>query len=102
MSKNSLQSEYLKKYMNKFEAIAMALPHLARLCNDPDGAFRGLTMFLGDTNSIVVGVKRFAVTGEPEVIWSSGEDAIAAFINMENALSAGKWRLDKRVDNYKK
>jgi len=81
--------------MESEERFAIAFPQLCKLTLDPEGGFRGLTVFLGDSNSVVIGVKRFSVDGAAEIMWSSGHDLLDAFINLNEALKADRWRVDK-------
>ena len=92
-------SSVVEQRLNKEEDFRIFSPKLAAFTLDPEEGFRGLTVFLGDTNNVVVGIKRFDFDGQAEVMWTSGLDLLDALVNLEAALSAGKWRIDK---NFKK
>jgi len=94
--KASIEVSWLKEYMDKVEQMAVVFPALTNLAVNHPEDFRGMTCFRGDGNDVVVGMKRWSDDGKPEVIWSSGDDFLRAMMNMDKALKAGKWRVDKR------
>lgn len=97
MSKRSnVELGWLKEYMDKAEALSVVFPSLTNLAVNHTEDFRGLTVFQGDNNSIVVGVKRWSGDGQPEIMWSSGRDFLDAMLSLDKALRKGNWRTDKR------
>jgi len=101
MIKNKERINWLKAYSQAHESLAVAFPSLTNFLTHADGPFRGLTAFLGDNNNVVMGIKRFADDGTPEIIWTSGQDPLVALMELDNALRVGKWKVDKRVDKHK-
>jgi len=94
------QSPVIQKRLVDEENFAMTHPGLYRVATDVEDIFIGLTVFLGDNNAVVIGVKRLLEDGTPVIMWTSGHDLVDAFINMEAGLQAGKWRVDKRSPHY--
>lgn len=79
-----------------------AFPSIAKyIVNYPED-FRGLTMFLGDTAEIVVGLRVFGEDGAPEVCWSSGNTPIEALMNLDSGIGNGKFRDDPPKDKKPK
>lgn len=59
--------------------------------------FRGLTMFTGETDDIVVGLRYFNPDGIPCVRWSSGDDFITALANLNKALNRDDHYYDRKA-----
>lgn len=83
------------KLIKTASALTEALPNFCNLALADPTDFRGLTIFLGDTNDFVAGVRRFSDDGTPEVMWSSGTTVLECLINLDKKINAGKWREDK-------
>lgn len=89
-------SPHLTAYMNAHEVLASAFPSLMSTILDEDNPFDGITMFLGDNANVVVGLRRWGADGVNEVMWSSGDDFIAAMLALSQACNKGKWKVNKR------
>lgn len=96
-SKKITTPDWLTKYMDFHEQLAVPLPRFTNFITHADEPFRGLTVFLGDNNNVVIGLKRFSPEGELQIMWTSGSDLIQALMQLEDSLRIGKWRLDKRA-----
>lgn len=96
--KKKVQSTFLQQRLEAEENFSIAFPSLFKFSTSPTESFRGLTAFVGDSNAVVVGVKRFTEDGVPEIMWSSGTDLLDALVNLDAALKSGKWRVDKRAN----
>ena len=97
MKKRSIeQSEFWRKYHGAMEDFAGFMPNLFAAINDADCPVHGLTFFTGDGGHVVVGIRRLSPEGVREVVWTSGEDFILAFLAVESTLPAAKWKPDKR------
>lgn len=86
----------VKRLLETQASLGTALPHFASLALTEYPDFTGLSIFLGDTNEFVVGVRKTDDDGTPMVLWSSGSSVLECLINMDKALAGGKWRVDKR------
>jgi len=96
------RSAAIEKRLQDEERFAVHLPNLFRTSLDDTDVFSGLTVFLGDNNAVVIGVKRLPEGANPQIMWTSGTDLVDAFNALELALKTGKWRDDKRHPDYKK
>jgi len=92
---NWKKNPYVQRPVTVSAGLSASLPHVAPYLVEPDSDFRGLTLFIGDTAEFVVGLRRFSDDGSPEVMWSSGYSVVEALINLDRAVSSGKWREDK-------
>jgi len=95
------QSPAIEARLKYEEDFSITHPSLTRLAFDRQDIFTGLTVFLGDNNAVVIGVKRMTDDGKPEIMWTSGTDLLDAFLALENGLKAGRWRDDKKHPDYK-
>ena len=94
---NYKRNPLVKQLIASSEGIASAFPHLARfLVREPE-SFRGLSMFIGDTADIVVGLRTFSDDGTPMILWSSGADPMFALINLNKACGAGNFKVDTKA-----
>jgi len=87
---------YIEQYMQAYENLCIAMPLLMRASNDEGNPMTGLVIFRGDNNDWVVGLRRVAEDGEPQVLWSSGQDLTGMFTTLEGALRSGKFRTDRK------
>lgn len=100
-SRQTSLSPFLVEYSDFIERFAVSLPRLYRAINDDDYLFTGITVFLGDNNAVVVGIKRQSNTGKKMILWSSGSDFFHAMMNTEKAIEKEAWKEDKRPDPKK-
>jgi hypothetical protein len=91
-----------KRYFDVHDNLITVLKYLTPALLDEKDTFRGLTMFQGDNNAYVVGVKRWGFDGRPEIIWSSGKDPLDALIAVDLAIKTGSWKVDKRAEGKAK
>jgi len=88
-------SPVVRRLIDASAGFSKAFPSLANLFIDSPADFRGFTMFLGDTNEVVAGLRRFGDDGALEILWSSGASPVECLINLDRAVASGKWREDK-------
>jgi len=82
--------------------LALLCPNLYRVAIEQADDFAGLAVFLGDTQEFVVIVNRFGSDGAPERIFSGGSDLVDVFVNLNQALGNGDWKIDKRKTTVRK
>ena len=90
-------SPAVRRLVDASANLSKAVPHIAPYFTTRESDLRGLTLFLGDTNDYVIGLKRFGDDGSLEIIWSSGATALECLTNLDKAVQGGKWREDKRA-----
>lgn len=73
------------------------LPNLYRSVCVSATDFRGLSMFIGETDDVVVGLRYFNDDGIPCVRWSSGDDFIVALANLNKALGTEGHYIDRKA-----
>jgi len=90
-------SPYVARLIQGATGLSQGFPHLSSYLTEPEYGFRGLTMFLGDTADVVVGLRIFGDDGTPMVMWSSGDDALMALINLDKAVRNSDFKVDKKA-----
>lgn len=88
---------FVVRHKQAVTGFAQAFPNLSAYFLSRSSDFRGLTMFLGDTAEFVVGLRAFNSDGAPVIMWSSGEDPLMAFINLDKQVASGSFRIDKKA-----
>ena len=68
---------FVQRVVAGSKGLAAGFPQLAKILLASPSDVRGLTLFLGDTNEYVVGLRTFGDDGTPMVCWSSGEDVLS-------------------------
>lgn len=87
---------FIKRLISASTGFTQAFPYLAKYVTEHNADMRGLTMFQGDTNEWVIGLRSYDFDGQPTVCWSSGDDVLMAFINLDKCISDGKFYPDKK------
>lgn len=88
---------FVKRMVEAATAIEKAFPQLAHYLIHSDRDLRGFTMFQGDKADYVIGLRCWDSDGSPIVCWSSGDDPLLAFLNLEKALAEHRFIVDKKA-----
>lgn len=94
---NWARNPIVVRIMESAASLSKAFPSLAELLLAEPTDFAGITIFLGDTNEFVCGLRRFDHEGTPQILWSSGTSPLECLINTDKAVRSGKWRLDTKA-----
>ena len=96
---NYSKNPFVQRLLKADSGFSQAFPSLAQFMFRQPADFRGLTMFLGDSADVVVGLRAFDSDGSPTICWSSGEDVLIALVNLDKAVGEGRFRVDTKALN---
>lgn len=93
-----LELPIIRKMLKATAGLVEAFPSLGKyLVADPSDV-RGMTLFLGDSNEYVVGLRIFGDDGSPMIMWSSGGTVLEALMNLDRAVATGNFKKDKKAN----
>ena len=93
---NFLESLF-KVHIEKAGLLEEALPNIAPYFLEAQATFRGMTMFRGDTQDWIVGIRAIDHYGKHVICWGSGRTPLEALMNVDIRVGDQAFKEDKKA-----
>lgn len=96
--KVSFLETLFKVHIEKAGLLEEALPNIAPYLLEAQATFRGMTMFRGDTQDWIVGIRALDHYGKPVICWGSGRTPLEALMNVDVRVGDNAFKIDKKAN----